>query len=1160
MAFFKFTRLRNRGDPRAFYVCGLLALLFLLLPVALYGQVGKATISGTVTDQSGAVVPGATITAKDTLTGVNTTVTAASNGVYVIPLLPTGNYSLTVEHPGFQSQTRAGIILQAEQVATVDISLTIGAVTQRVEVSANAQMVETATNSLEQVVGERSIVELPLLGRNPAGLVFLNAGTVNVLATAAGRNQTFVADPNDTGGATNGGRQGSTYYMLDGANHMDNENNLAAPMPNPDATQEFQMIQNNFGAQYGFAPSAVVSIVTRSGTNQWHGDAFEFLRNYALNAANWFTGIKDTLKRNQYGGSVGGPIKKDKWFIFGNYQRTSENSLTSGVSDITPTAAEMKGDFSDVYTGVTANACGAGGPANLNFDTGQIYQPNAAAPFGSPVVCPAGSALAGQTVSVKIPYVGNQIDPMTYNPISLHVQQSIPIGAPQGSALGTGFVYLPSVLNADVTNEFTVRTDYNPTEKDRITGRVFFQKYHLVPSSGDGDFLASIRTWDVTYANYNGSYVRTIRPNLVNNFVGTVNYTHSSSYPDLVGKDGQPVSLQLYGSNVSYPPYAEYPPGIDQWLTEGYDFGENTNTPMFRRLIVFSDSLTWTKSKHMIVTGIDVLHENYTDSTDWQASPRVWFDGEVTGSDRADMLLGMMSQFEQGGGEYTQNYMTNWNPYIQDTYRAKSNFTINLGLRWEPWMPPSYRGDRTVSFRPGQQSTRYPNAPPGLVFPGDSGVNSSANNPDYRNFSPRVGFAWQPHALPNTSIRAAFGIFMEPIDNTNYHWMGNTWPFSGVTDLYYDLLGLINVTNPYANFPANNNTSPYPPFATLGTIPPPTKAWIPGGTIVQSNDPRLNMARDQTWNFSIQHQFGGNNMLQVAYVGSETYHLFVPVQLNPGYYSAHGARLNYPAFGSILEETPYSTASYNGLQISYQKRFSHGLQFTSNYTYSKCLDNLGMADASASGDLQDPFNWASTRGLCDVNFPHVWVSNWVWQSPSLKSLGRAESTILGSWQFSGIYTIQSGEPFSVLGGCNGGNNSLSFVTYDRADLTGKPFDVRQGSKANWISSYFNPAAFQCNAPGTFGDSARNLMAGPGTNNADIGFSKNFPFKERYRVQFRWEMFNAFNRAAFGLPGNNPTLSNFGRITGLAASTGGLGTAVNAIGYMRIMQAALKFYF
>src|SRR5215472_3507512 len=495
-------------------------VLFLAMAPA-YGQAGKATIQGTVMDSTGGLVVGAEVAATDTQTGVTSRATTTSNGTYAIPLLQVGTYAMTFSHSGFETYRQADIILVADEVTSVNATLRVGQVTQTVEVSANAELLQTSSASLQQIVTQQAVVDLPLNGRNPASLVLLSPGMIDVLSTGAGVNQGNVANPNDTGASAGGGRQGSTYYMLDGSNSMDGENLLAAPFPNPDATQEFQVLQNNFQAQYGFAPGAVVSIVTKSGTNQWHGDAFEFLRNSALDATNFFTHAPDGLRRNQFGGSLGGPIKRDKLFVFGNYQRTQEHIAQTGGSTVVPNNQELSGDFSGLFTGNFVNLCGAGGPANLNFDTGQLFQPTGPLGRGIPTVCPSGAS-AGKTVLAKTPYVGNLIDPATFNPVSMKIEAMVP-----KTDAANGLVYLPPVPYIDTTQEFTERTDWNLNDKQKIYGRFYYNDYTHPSNSGGGDPIAASSSWDVQYLNISGGYDWTIKPTLVNSLNISVNRTLS---------------------------------------------------------------------------------------------------------------------------------------------------------------------------------------------------------------------------------------------------------------------------------------------------------------------------------------------------------------------------------------------------------------------------------------------------------------------------------------------------------------------------------------------------------------------------------------------------------------------------------------------------------
>jgi hypothetical protein len=1132
---------RNGWRQLAGTILTLVFISALLLPgIPAYGQGGRATITGALTDQTGAAIPDVEIAVLNTLTGQKTSTTSTSNGTYVVALLPIGTYKVTFSGKGFRVTTREGVVLTPDQVAVVNETLTVGELTQTLSVTANAEMLETSTAALGQAVTETAMLALPLNGRNPATLVFMSPGAVDVTTTAAGGNQAHVSNPNDSGASVSGGRQGATYYLLDGANNMDSGNMLGNPFPNADATDEFRVLGNNFNAQYGFAPVAVVSVVTKSGTNQWHGVGFGFLRNYALDAADYFSHLTDTLRRPQYGGAVGGPIQRNKLFIFGNYQRTQQNQVIRSSAAYVPNNAQLGGDFSNFLTGKTKNLCGTGGPSNLTFDTGQMFAAN-----GTPFVCPAGSSSAGATVMVKQPFLGNQVPVSMLDPITLKVDQSF-----AHTSAPTGLTYLPGIPEHDHTNEFLIRGDYSPNEKNRISGRVFYQHYHFDPTSGGQDLLAAQEEWDTPFVSYSGSWTWTARPDLVNNFVFGWNRDLDTSSTGEIDINGKQPSWAGYGANIATPPLSLYPPSITTTTITGYTgIPSNTSNAQIRHSSSFSDSVSWTKGQHLVVVGADIVRLDWWDSNNYQAVPVTTFDGETTGNAIGDFLLGYVDTFNQGGGADDKSWNTNYGFYVQDTIRVTPRFTVNVGLRWEPYFPATQRDGRVPVFLPGEQSTRYPNAPLGLVFPGDKGITDTGGIPsDVKTFLPRLGIAWQPKALPHTSIRAAGGIFEVPFPNTYYQHDSQTSPFSTTTILTYATNGPIKIDNPWASFPANNYQSPYPPFS-FGTLNPASStAFIYPVTVSASFRPDFHLGKTEAWNFSIQHELTPNMLVTVAYVGSETYDLPIQDQRNPGIYAAGGLRTTYPQYASVMQLISLGTSSHNGVHLTFEKRFSHGLQITSNYAWSKTLDIQSNADAQAYSPIDDAFNLRWNHGISDLNFPRLWVTNLVWLSPTLKSHGPLVSAILGSWQPSAIVTLNSGRPFSVTGGCNGNNNSLGGQSADRADLTGQPLNLHSGSQNSWVAEYFNTAAFQCNAPGTFGNEPRNYLTGPALDNSDIGVDKDFHFKERYRIEFRWEMFNAFNTPHFALPGTNPS------------STAAFGKIVSTASPGRIMQGGLKFHF
>jgi len=1073
--------------------------LLVLATVSAFAQGGRASINGTVTDPTGAVISGAQISAKNIETGQVTTVTTSSGGDYALPFVAIGHYEIKASHPGFAVQTQTGITLSADQAASVNFALQPGQVSTSVEVKAEAVELETTSGAISQVVDQKSIIELPLDGRNPAELVYVAPGAVNGAASTngaiglPGSGSGFPNQGQETAASVNGSRMGGVYYMLDGVTHMDNYFQNANPFPNPDATQEFRVITNNFDAQYGYTSGAVVSIATRSGTNQWHGVGFEFLRNNDLNATDFFTHIADPLKRNQFGGSIGGPIKHDKLFIFGNFQQTIEHIAIASSADFVPNTNMLNGDFSQIPV--------------------QLHDPQG------------------------VPYPNNQIPVSTFSPFSLKLEQGLPqTGDPTGNVVLTGR------LQINDGQEFTVRPDYYITEKQRISFRYFWDNFDRPAFSGNGDYLNSDRSALARSNNFGFDYTWTIRPNLVNDFRLGYNRINSTTTPGLVQPDGKPLSPEALGADIPQP---------DQTfslLAIGGTWISQTPVVQQRHNWIISDTLSLSKGRHSIVAGVNVTTEYSLEDAAWGADAQMNFSGAVTGNAFSDFLLGDMNNFSQSGGEYNRLHGIEFATFVQDSIKLKPNLTVNLGVRWEPQQAPTYTGNKLPFFSPGQQSTRFPNAPEDLVYAGDAGVPDGGWKTDWGAIEPRLSVAWQPSALPNTSIRAAFGIMSLPYDFSMYNHMGTTAPFSPQFSINYNQVGncVLNILNPYACYAPTGNVPPFPPFAGPAYTPASNISFVVPVSIGAAFTPGFKMPRDQTWNLSIEHSIN-DYLFRIAYIGYEMYHLPVQEQLSPALFSTGGATTLLPNFSNVQGYVSWNTQSYNALQISAEKHFSRGFQFISNFAWSKNLDSSAVATASNVGPVGNPYSLQWNRGVSDLSVPEIWNNTVIYQSPSLKSLGSVGSFLLGNWQVSAIWVMHSGEAFSI-GGPNGANNSEADIGADRADIVpGVPLNQHQGSKNQWLNEYFNTAAFAPNPPGTFGTSARNLLTGPGFNNLDLGFSKNFPFRERYRVQFRWEMFNALNRTWFSLPDTGLGDAAFGQIT-------------SDLNSPRLMQAGLKLYF
>ena len=1105
-----------------------------------FGQGTSASLTGQITDATGAAVTGATVTAKNTGTNLAQTSTSNAEGVYTIAPLPPGNYTLTVEAKGFARYVQQGIVLGANISATQDVSLKTGSTQETVTVTENAELINTTTAELGTTVNEAAITQLPLNGRDPSSLVLLAPGITGVTQPGGQGGgmggqpgvQTGFSFPTETGASASGGRQGSTYYILDGVPNVDNYIQLAAPFPNADATQEFRVISNNFNALYGFAPGAVVSIETKSGTNKFHGGAFEFLRNKALNASDYFSHGVDPLRRNQFGGYVGGPILKDKLFGFFNYQGTRLNQSAAGNQTHTPTAAMLAGDFS----GISTTLCS--------------FAPKSDTPAGCPFATVGGKA--------------NQVDPALFNQAAVTIATT---GLPLGQQ-PDGTVFYPGGATIQSYNEYTARLDFNISNRQRLSLRSFTDK--LIEPSGDvkGNILSvlNLNPWSQTFEErmefYNEalSHTWTISPTAVNTV--SVFWTQMSAHNSAAVKDSG-------GQNMCWSRYITVTELPGQCYMEGFSVngggfngGWTEPSQEVRSTFGIYDNFSKTIGNHLLSFGMNLQHQSAHEITQYPTTPILTFDGSYTGNGLADFLMGYLEEYQQGAGELA--HITGWQPgfYGQDQFRLRPNLSITAGLRWDPNIAPAVVGGRGAAFVPGQQSTLYPNAPLGLVFPGDKGISNGLMPNSYGYWEPRLGVAWQPRSVPHTSFRAGFGLFTAPLMYSNYNHTADISPFSPTYDFFGTKTGVpgtsvpLSLDTPWSQNAGTGGVSPFPPFApfkpaSTATFATPFKL----GAIFAQN---FHLGITQSWNASVEHEFGQNMVVRLAYVGGESYHQSDIIDQNPGIYVAgqNPQRSTYPNFQAILTEFSTGTSSYNALQAGVERHLTKGLQFQSNFTWSKTLDTVSSGNVSfGTQALPDPFNLGYNRGISAENVPFIWVSNLIYNTPTLSGKTQLIRQTLGGWELSGIITLQSGFPFGIAGGY--ADNSGSLQGGDRADVVaGQSFNLRKGSHQAWTDAncyktntcYFNRLAFVANAPGTFGNTGRNMFQGPPVKTMDLAFAKNWTIVEGYRLQFRWEMFNALNHPSFNNPDNNLGDGNsFGRGSSVAI-------------FPRVMQAALKFTF
>lgn len=1112
------------------YCCSAWLMMAFLASFAA-AQATSASLNGTVTDPSGSAIPSAQIQVLNTDTNYKQNVTTSDAGAYSVSQLPPGHYSVTVQKDGFRKSVQTGIQLSVGEVGTLNIPLQLGDVKEEVTVTANAELINVTTAEMSSVVNQDSVEELPLNGRDPSSLVLLTTGTMNVVpggsnsgaAMGGGWAQGTTAMPAETGASSGGGRQGSTYYVLDGSPNMDTFMALAAPFPNADATQEFRVITENFDAQYGFSPGAVVNIQTKSGANTLHGGVFEFIRNTDLNAANFFSHQVDTLKRNQFGGFLGGPIRKDKLFYFGNYQATRATTAATSNTTYTPTQAMLNGDFS----AVTATL---GAPfVNNKVDS---------ATWASLVTNPSAPGYAGYTIATT----------------------ALPLG--QDAATGKVIYTGPTLKNS--TDEGTGRIDYTINDKQRIFVRSFIQYFSTPGGSTKGNIDAGAESDAQKAEYYNGvlGHSWMINGSTVNNLNAYYSQMDMSDTMQSLDKNGDPVCWSRYTNITQQTGHCD----LEGLIVVG-GFSSNWGYYMMERRATWglSDQLTKTIGKHTLTAGFDVHKQLSQEDAEFPIAPMEFYYGSVTGSGLADFLLGNMSYFEQGAGEISSLKGWQYGIYGQEQYKILPNLTLTAGMRWDPSLPPALTGGRGAMFVAGQQSTMFPNAPLGVVFPGDKGVPDSLASNTYGYFQPRIGFSWQPKFAPHTAVRGGFGLFTGPLPYVYYNHMVDVAPFSPTFNLSAGTAqypSYIPMLNPWQNVTGGNPFTSQSSFASLSTKPATNSAFQTPMSLSATFDKNFKSSVTQSWSLSIEQQLSQTVALHLAYVGSESYHQSLVVDENPGIgdvriYSITGHASYSPGLGEVYAIQSAGTSSYHSLQASMDKHLSHGIQLHSNFTWSKVIDIASEGDPSQGNPpgIPNPFSIRANRGISDLNRPLISTTNLLYTSPALKGQNAVIRNLLGEWGISAIYSLQSGRPFGISSGAN--DNSGSLQDQDRADVVaGVSANVKHGSRSQWLQQYVNQAAFTNNAAGTFGDSGRNLFRAPYLNSADSAITKSWKFEDRYNLQFRWEMFNAFNHTSFDVPAT----------AGATESNMQLGTAafgvITSVGPIppRVMQGALKLTF
>jgi hypothetical protein len=1033
-----------------------------------YGQGTSASLTGQVTDPSGAAVAGATVTVTNIDTNLTQSAKTSGIGIYLIRPLPIGNYTLTIEAAGFNRYLQNGITLTVDLAATQDVRLKIASgKAETISVTADAELINTTSAELGSTINETSISALPLDGHDPSSLVFLVPGSVDVQKHGGESIQTGFSFPTETGAGIGSGRNGSTFYMLDGVTNMDNYDLLTNPFPNADATQEFKVLTSNFGTQYGFAPSAVVSIATKSGTNQFHGGAFWYVRNNAMNATNWFSGEADTLRRNQYGLYAGGPIIKNKLFIFANYQGTKIISNSTDTLTSTPTAAMLNGDFSGL--GVDLK-----GPFKLNPATGNHDQLDTSLTTAACEYSPSASCSATVPVQLSPAAVYFAKYGMIRGATTVSNNATLKPGLQRAN--GDMMYTYPTVH--DNYDEGTIKVDYNISPSQILTLRSYTNSFGSPSSDVAGNMESAYNhsSWTASfwqqmyYFNNLLQHTWTINPKTVYTISVFINQDTAHNGAQELGSDGKAMCFSnnsgdanFAGIGVNEPAGSCYMGALRINSNYGFESGWDEPSSLVRHTMGLTDTLNRIIGKHSITAGIDLLHQHSVENTAYPTQPMIGFGRNGTASAKsaytnsssgylADYMLGYALGYMQGAGEIADVAGWQVGPFIQDDWKVSPNLTINLGLRWDPNTPPASKNGRGSAWVPGtntvagfanssagKQSTVYTNAPAGLLFPGDSGVTDTLMNSDYGYWEPRIGLAYQPKFLPHSVIHAGFGMFTGPLQYSEYNHAADVAPFSptfnfsgwawdsscGATMCPDSVAkgAVIPFDNPWAT-PFQNayggvspySSSPFPgTFAwatsTYKTKPASNTAIPKGQQVGQSFARNFKLPTVYAWNLSVEQQVTPKTAVRVAYVGNETEHLSVLIDDNPEW--ATKIPVN-STLGDIYEDQSWATASYNSLQVSVDQHAWLGLQVQSSLEWSHTIDITGSSNVSYGNPaLGNPISAKWNRGNSSADVPWAWKTNLIYQAPSFKEKGKLIEETAGGWQLSGIMTLQKGSPFSI---------------------------------------------------------------------------------------------------------------------------------------------------
>ncbi|MBZ5564251.1 MAG: carboxypeptidase-like regulatory domain-containing protein [Acidobacteriia bacterium] len=1108
-------------------------------------------IRGEVTDPTGAVVPNAKVTVTNVGTGVSKTILTGPNGTYEVQQLQApGTYNVVVEAAGFKKIMAAGILLHVTQVFVQNVVLEVGPVSQEVTVEAAPVQVEKTSMQLGATLTGSQIVDIPLLGRDWTTLQLTLPG---VVSPADGRGNY----------ATNGSQPDQNSYMINGVDSNDFPLNTKLFIVNPDAIAEVRMVTNTINPEYGRNSGAIMNAVTKAGSNAFHGSGFDFYRDTFLNSRNFFSPKSAVIHQNNFGGTIGGPIKKDKAFFFFAYQGIRNRVPQAGGASTVFTQDQRNGIFPGIATSSALSPFPMTGEDGIVHDAGTPYS----------TLFPTG-----------------HIPTSNFNPISASMMEKF---VPLPNAGGTEYLF--NALVTGVDDQYLTRIDYNLSSKDAIWGSWMWERRptsDTLPFSG-ADLPGFPDTNKRHYNQLSLAWNHTFSPTALNELrIGYSRFNYAAASPvDVL----DPKSVGFTGINVQDPTVSSWPVLS---LTGYFTLGFSTNGPQPRidQVRQLDDNFTKMQGRHTIKMGFNMRRFAVYNPFFHQASGSFTFGGTgsySTGDAGADYLLGIPDTYAQQGGDVIDANSQEYYLYFQDQFQIRKNLTLTYGTGWQidtPIATTYHNNHGMAAFRPGMQSTVYANAPVGYVFQGDAGVNA-AGVTKYGHFGPRIGFAWSPGSSGKWSIRGGYGIYFNKELEEQTLQMNGQPPY-GVSSQGIGSLGLspslaapftdVTGTTTIANqFPYNPNPAPNVDFS----------AFLP--TYLFNVDPNLTVPYTQNFNLTVERQLSPNTLITAAYVGALGRKNIILRELNPGLNPSGCAadpacvadriyqQFDYPqnfqydtsTMIGIGNDQSTSTSNYNALQVVFNKHMSHGLNLYSAYTWSHAMDdgsgfeNSGFGGGGFGGygstRATNPFNQRLYNyGPSAYDATHRFSFSYTYVFPTYHSNNWAARRLLEGWQMSGATIFQGGFPLDVVDSSYRSLTCSPFTwtaCWDVPNMTASPqyVDPHNSKLTNTVTRaglsardhyWFNPNTFAHSAYGVQGNAGRNPLRGPGINNFDWSFFKDTQVTESTRIELRFEVYNLFNHTQFNPSGSTTDInsSSFGRI--LAARD------------PRLIQLAAKFYF